>query len=136
MRSLAEKIVHLLEQDPGVIGLFGACRGVTVPEEPEEIPCRGCRELFTPRAVGRQYCSRDCYDRSLLERRKKRTKPKPRARVEGDLGPGRRFEGEPAQYAKSRQGLATVYEVRQELFDRFGLRVGITTIYRAWKRRP
>lgn len=72
MKSTADKIVELLEQDPGVIGLFATNRGVSVPEEPEE-------------------------------------------------------------YAKSRLGLATVYEVREELFERFGLRVGITTIYRVWR---
>ena len=58
-----------------------------------------------------------------------------RERAPGQLGPGRRFTGEVAEYCCSRQGLASVYEVQQEIHDKFGMRVGITTIYRAWRRR-
>lgn len=133
MKSIADKIVDLLEQDPGVIGLHGANRGVTIPEGPEKVHCRGCGAVFQPKGVGRQYCSRSCYEEELRKRRKGKKKRKPMELPEGSLGPGRRFVGAPAEYAQSRLGLATVHEVREEIFERFGLRVGITTIYRVWR---
>lgn len=137
--ELAQKIVDLLLNDPGVADSWSIQR--VSPEESrplEEQTCVGCDAQFMPKAVGRQFCSRDCYN-DYLERKRQakgkiKTKPK-RDRAPGQLGPGRRFTGEVAEYCCSRQGLASVYEVQQEIHEKFEMRVGITTIYRAWRRR-
>ena len=137
--ELAQRIVDLLLNDPGVADSWSIQRVSPEDSRPlEEQTCVGCRETFMPKAVGRQFCSRDCYNDYLERKRqaKGRTKNKPkRERAPGQLGPGRRFTGEVADYCCSRQGLASVYEVQQEIHDLFGMRVGITTIYRAWRRR-
>lgn len=137
--ELARKIVDLLLNDPGVADSWSIQRVSSEEARPlEEQTCVGCDIEFLPKAVGRQFCSRDCYNDYLERKRqaKGKTKSKPkRERAPGQLGPGRRFTGEVADYCCSRQGLASVYEVQQEIHDKFGMRVGITTIYRAWRRR-
>lgn len=137
--ELAQKIVDLLLNDPGVADSWSIQRVSAEESRPlEEQTCVGCEETFMPKAVGRQFCSRDCYNDYLERKRqaKGKTKNKPkRERAPGQLGPGRRFTGEVAEYCCSRQGLASVYEVQQEIHEKFGMRVGITTIYRAWRRR-
>jgi len=137
--ELAQKIVDLLLNDPGVADSWSIQRVSAEESRPlEEQTCVGCKDKFMPKAVGRQFCSRDCYN-DYLERKRRakgKTKSKPkRERAPGQLGPGRRFTGEVAEYCCSRQGLASVYEVQQEIHEKFGMRVGITTIYRAWRRR-
>lgn len=137
--ELAQKIVDLLLNDPGVADSWSIQRVSAEEARPlEEQVCVGCEQNFMPKAVGRQFCSRDCYNDYLERKRqaKGKTKSKPkRERAPGQLGPGRRFTGEVAEFCCSRQGLASVYEVQQEIHEKFGLRVGITTIYRAWRRR-
>lgn len=137
--ELAQKIVDLLLNDPGVADSWSIQR-VSAEEARPLKPqvCVGCEETFTPKAVGRRYCSRACYDAHLERKRKAKGKTKPKVKKERDkdtLGPGRRFVGPVADYCCSRQGLASVQEVQQEILEKFGLRVGITTIYRAWRRR-
>lgn len=137
--ELAQKIVNLLLNDPGVADSWSIQRVSSEEARPiEEQVCVGCDAVFMPKAVGRQFCSRDCYndylDRKRQAKGKSKSRPK-RERAPGQLGPGRRFTGEVADYCCSRQGLATVYEVQEEINEKFGMRVGITTIYRAWRRR-
>lgn len=137
--ELAQKIVDLLLNDPGVADSWSIQRVSPEESRPLELQiCVGCQQEFMPKAVGRRYCSRSCYDAHLERRRRAKgaNKPKPkRMREPGSLGPGRRFVGPVADYCCSRQGLASVQEVQKEIQEKFGLRVGITTIYRAWRRR-
>lgn len=98
--ELAQAIVDLLSHDPGTAELFNSQR------QTESMPlgertCGGCGRAFLPSAHGRQYCSRECYDSYLEQRRSATGQPKRvrgrRRREVGVLGSGRRFEGEPAE---------------------------------------
>lgn len=133
----ARSIVDLLLQDPGCAGLSSVQR-ITEDEKSAAITeetCRGCDQVFMPKAVGRQFCSRACYNAYLERKRDGTLKPKrPRpSRENGSLGPGRRFAGEPYEYTIARAGLSAE-EVQTELLAVFGLKVGLTTIFRSWRR--
>lgn len=133
----ARSIVDLLLNDHGTAGSWSVQR-VTADEKATAIAeetCRGCDQQFRPKAVGRQFCSRACYNAYLERKRDGTLKPKrPRQpRENGSLGPGRRFAGEPYEYTIARAGLSAE-QVQTELLAVFGLKVGITTIFRAWRR--
>lgn len=133
--EMADRIVKLLLNDPGVGSSFHMKR--SEPEEITEQTCRGCEIRFMPKAFGRVFCSKACYNAHLERGRagkKPRAKQSERKRHKDGLGPGRSFDGLPAAYAKSRQGKADPWMVQAEVSSLFGVRVGITTIYRCWRR--
>lgn len=132
----ADAIVKLLLDDSHVGEVHGVQR--CWHEIPEQSNCRGCGESFKPKAVGRQFCSRSCYDSYLSRKRngrpvaKRNREPRP---TDGALGSGRPFDGEMRDFCVAQKGLLTALEVQSKILERFGVRVGISTVYRAWRRK-
>lgn len=133
--EMADAIVKLLLNDGGSASVYKKKRSETAELEPTV--CSGCGLTFLPSAFGRQYCSRSCYDQHLARlsaaKGKVRKKP-PKPREPGVLGPGRRLPAEVKIYLRSRRHLASVRDLVDEVHARFGLRLGVTTVYRVFRR--
>ena len=132
---MANAIVNLLLNDGGTSNVYRAHR--TEPAVLEPTVCSGCGQTFLPSAFGRQYCSRSCYDQHLArlsaEKGKSPRKP-PKPRNPELLGPGRRVPKEIADYLRERKSKASTPDLIEEVYARFGIRLGTTTVYRALRR--
>lgn len=133
--EMARAIVNLILGDEGVATVYNTHRNEKA--ELVHTECTGCGHTFLPSAFGRQFCSRSCYDQHLARHRAlKPARPKkpPREQKPGALGPGRRLPAEIKAYLQARRYCASVPALVEEVDSRFGIRIGITTVYRVFRQ--